>query len=120
LSELERRLVRLALDSSAQGGEISTSATKLIKSLRSRGVDGSVLLNALEGGTDGAEVAVRMSRPDWGLTVMPWGKFKGQMFADIQPDYLRWAQQWILEDEKRAARFKDLAYAIEQFLKQGT
>ena len=40
------------------------------------------------------------------------------MFMDISPNYLRWARHWILQDEERAQRFKDLAEAIEQFLQQ--
>jgi len=120
LSELERRLVRLALDSSAQGGEISTSATKLIKSLRSRGIDGFVLLNALEGGTDGAEAAVQMSRPDWRLTVCPFKKHRGEMLRNIPPSYLRWILGWIKEAPDRAAKFKDFVHAAEQFLQQGS
>ena len=34
LSQFERQLLMLALDGSSRGGEISTSATKLIESLR--------------------------------------------------------------------------------------
>ena len=39
LTEFELKMLRLALCASAQGGEISTGAEKLIKSLRARGVD---------------------------------------------------------------------------------
>jgi hypothetical protein len=118
LTELERKLLRLALCSSAQGGEVTTSAYKLIESLRTRGVESSTIENALEGNQQGTEIAARMSKPDWGLTVMPWGKHKNELFMDIQPSYLRWARRWILEDEERAQRFRDLAEAIDQFLNQ--
>ena len=76
LEDMERKLLRLALSSSAQGGEITTSAIKLINALRARGVESATIENALEG--NGAEKMVSViSRPDWGLTEMPFGKHKG-------------------------------------------
>jgi hypothetical protein len=118
LNELERRLVRLALDSSARGGEISTSAQKLVESWRARGVDGTALLNALEGGQDGAELAIQRSKPDWGLTVCPFKKYRGEMLCDIPPSYIRYMLGWIKEAPDREVKFKDFAYAAKQFLEQ--
>ena len=40
LTELEQKLLALALDHAAQPGEWATAAMKLIQSLRERGVDG--------------------------------------------------------------------------------
>jgi hypothetical protein len=119
LSDRERKLLRLALCGSAQGAEITTSAQKLIESWRARGVESSAVENALEG-NHGAEVAIRMSRPDYGLVVCPFKKHKDEMLMDIPPSYLRWILGWIKEAPDRAARFKDFAYAVEQFLKQGS
>jgi hypothetical protein len=118
LTDLERKLLRLALCGSAQPGEVLTSGQKLIESLRNRGVESVAIESALDGGSNGAEPAIRMSRPDYGLTAMPWGKHKGELFMDIPPSYLRWARHWILLDEERAQRFEELANAIEQFLEQ--
>jgi hypothetical protein len=118
LGDMERKLLRLALNPSSRGGEITTSAIKLINALRARGVESSTIENALESGGDG-EIAARMSKPDWGLVQMPWGKHKGSMLMDISPSYLRWALQWINEAPDRAARFKSLTEAINQFLNQG-
>jgi hypothetical protein len=120
LGEMERKLLRLALSPSAQGGEVTTSAIKLINTLRARGVESSAIENALEG--SGAEnmVAV-LSRPDWGMTMLSFGKHKGEMLMDIPPSYLRWLLRWISESSERAASpmLSETAHAIEQFFKQG-
>ena len=81
-------------------------------------MESGVIETALDGGSNDAEPAIRMSHPDYGLTVMPWGKHKNSLLMDIEPNYLRWARHWILQDEERAQRFKDLAEAIERFLQQ--
>ena len=118
LTELECKLLRLALCESAQPGEVLTSGKKLIESWRARGVDSVAVETALSGGSNGAETAIQMSRPDYGLTRMPFGKHKDEMFMDIPPGYLRYIQRWINDAPDRATRFKDLADAIEQFLQQ--
>ena len=116
LTEFERKLLRLALDRAARGAEVTTSAVKLIQSLRNRGVESLAVETALDNDSDSHEIEI--SKPDWGLTMVPWGKYRGEMFSDIPPSYLRWARRWILEDEERTERFEDLAEAIEQFLDQ--
>jgi hypothetical protein len=120
LTGLERKLLRLALCGSAQGAEVTTSAAKLIESWRSRGVDSAAVESALENGNNAPEPAIVMSRPDFGLTRMPFGKHRGQMFMDLEPSYLRWTRRWINESADRALKFEDLANAIEQFLQQGS
>jgi hypothetical protein len=65
LTELEKKLLRLALCSSAQGAEVTTSAVKLVQSLRNRAVESATIETALE--DHGSEPAIRMSRPDYGL-----------------------------------------------------
>ena len=47
LTELERKLLRLALCESAQPGEVLTSGKKLIESWRARGVDSVAVETAL-------------------------------------------------------------------------
>jgi hypothetical protein len=150
LTELERKLLRLALcesaqpgevltsgkkliasrlaraaltvspveTASAQPGEVLTSGKKLIESWRARGVDSVAVETALSGGSNGAEAAIQMSRPDYGLTRMPFGKHNGEMFMDIPPGYLRFIRRWINDAPERATRFKDQADAIEQFPQQ--
>jgi hypothetical protein len=63
LEDMERKLLRLALSPSAHGGEITTSAIKLINALRSRGVESSAIENALEGSVEDKTFPV-ISRPD--------------------------------------------------------
>ena len=101
LTDLERKLLRLVLCATAQPGEIATGAYKLIESLRERGVESAAVEAALEGHDTTEEEEPPppvMSCPDYGLTVMPFGQYKGQMFMDIPPRYLRWLHQWITED----------------------
>jgi hypothetical protein len=115
LEDTERKLLRLALSPSAQGGEIATSATKLINALRARGVESSMIENALEVSNDAENMAPVMSRPDWGLTRMPWGKHKGELLMDIPPSYLRWAlRTWTPDTPGR----QELLEAIKNFLNQ--
>jgi uncharacterized protein (DUF3820 family) len=51
---------------------------------------------------------------------MPFGKYRGQMFMDLPPSYLRFIRRWINEAPDRALKFKDLGHAIDEFLKQGS
>ena len=118
LTELEKKLLRLALCSSAQGAEVATSAVKLVQSLRNRAVESATIETALEGHGNGSGPAIRMSRPDWGLVQMPFGKHRGELLMDIPPSYLCFIRRWIADAPDRATRFKDLAEAIEQFLEQ--
>jgi uncharacterized protein (DUF3820 family) len=116
LGDMERKLLRLALSPSAQGGEITTSAIKLIEALRARGVESSELENALEGNGTAEAIVPVASKPDWGLTRMPWGQHKGSMLMDIPFSYLRWAlRTWQADTPGR----KELLEAIKNFLNQG-
>ena len=110
--------MRLALCPSAQG-EITTSAIKLINTLRARGVESSAIENALEGSGEENTFPV-ISRPDWGMTMLSFGKHKGEMPMDIPPSYLRWVLRWISESPERGASpmLGETAHAIEQFFKQ--
>jgi Putative quorum-sensing-regulated virulence factor len=118
LSDLERKLLRLALCevSSACRGHDKCSEAYPVLAQPQRGERHD--RDCAEGHGNGSEPAIRMSHPDYGLVVMPWGKHKGSMFMDIPPNYLRWARHWIHQDEERAQRFQDLAASIEQFLQQ--
>jgi hypothetical protein len=115
LEDMERKLLRLALSPSAQGGEITTSAIKLINTLRARGVESSAIENALEGNGVTEDIAPVISKPDWGLIQMPWGKYKGSLLMDIPPSYLQWAlRTWTPDTPGR----KELLGAIKNFLNQ--
>ena len=118
LEDMERKLLRLALSPSAQGGEITTSATKLINALRARGVESGTIENALE--SNGAEnMAPVISKPDWGMTMLSFGKHKGEMLMEFPPSYLRWVLHWINETlTAQPRRCLANGHAIEQFFQQ--
>ena len=91
------------------------SATKLINALRTRGVERSTIENALESSNDTEDVTPVISKPDWGLVQMPWGKHKGSLLMDIPPSYLRWAvRTWEPDTPGR----EELLDAIKNFLNQ--
>jgi hypothetical protein len=60
-------------------------------------------------------IAPVISKPDWGLTRMPWGKHKGELFMDIEPSYLGWAAQNSTPDTPGR---QELINAIRNFLSQ--
>ena len=103
---------------SAQPGEVLTSGKKLIESWRARGIDSVAIETALDGSGNGAEPRIQMSRPDYGLTRMPFGKHKGEIFMDIPPSTSASFGDGSTMRLIVRTRFKDLADAIEQFLQQ--
>lgn len=81
LTELEQKLLRLALDGGAQQGEIDNSAITLIRKLRNRGVNASDLIAQLE-----TSIPALADGP-----VMAFGKHKGKPLTNIETAYLVWA-----------------------------
>lgn len=116
LTETELKVLRLALDENAGDGEWRSAAVKFFLLARKRGVKAE----AFEAnGT--APLVIPQTQPDWGLTVFPIGKkHKGELFKDIPASYLSNFRGWILDDPQRAIDLKNLADAIEAFLKQSS
>jgi Putative quorum-sensing-regulated virulence factor len=83
-SPTERKLLRLALDPAARGGEIATSAAKLIASLRRRGVSAEKIIV-------GSELAEKTALERAAAVQLHFGKHKGKPIADIPRDYLQWS-----------------------------
>ena len=92
-SELEEKLLRLALDAAAQPGEQHNAAVALVQSLRKRGVRPEYLIL-------GSELAANKRRSpreaptgseieNPGAILMPWGKYEGIPIRLISPKYLR-------------------------------
>jgi hypothetical protein len=88
LDDRERKLVLLALDSSAQPGEAAGAAAALFRSFKKRYADGYKFL---------AELGAREARNqfpsltvNYGLVTLPFGKHKGRRLRDVPPDYLLW------------------------------
>jgi hypothetical protein len=87
-TELEQKLIRLALDSSAQVGEIQNSALMLIESLRRRGMRPEILIFGSElKESERPFTAFQQAR----RRVMPFGRHRGRRLDAIEPSYLKWA-----------------------------
>jgi hypothetical protein len=109
------KLWRLLLDKSAAIGEVQTGAIKLIESLRKRGVEAQDFEQFF------APEPIRPQRlkPDFGLCMMPWGKHKGKIFADISPSDLRSAVDWARSIPGGDVKFRRFIESVNGFFKQG-
>jgi Putative quorum-sensing-regulated virulence factor len=83
-SAFEEKLLRMALDPAARGGEITSSAAKLIDSLRRRGVRAEQIII-------GSELAERTAIEKAAAVQLHFGKHKGKPIADVPRDYLQWS-----------------------------
>jgi hypothetical protein len=91
---IEAKLLALALDPAAKGGEIVTAAEKLIKSLRERGVSAADMFRGFKPAT-AFKPARATSDPDLERAFavrMPFGKYKGKQLRDVPLDYLVWVR----------------------------
>ena len=114
-SEKELKLARLALNSEAPENEWNVAAIKFFSLLRSRGADYAA---EFESARNGQMAAIPATQPDFGLTFMPWGQYKGQMFKDIPPGWLMAKRDWIRSAPDIMARWGNIAEAIDKFLGQ--
>jgi Putative quorum-sensing-regulated virulence factor len=86
---VEAKLLALALDPAAQGGEIVTSAAKLINCLRSRGVStGEVFRASPNPASSAADSELARAK----AMRMPFGKHRHKFLCDVPLAYLRWAK----------------------------
>jgi uncharacterized protein (DUF3820 family) len=113
LTEQELKLAGLAIDPGAGDGEWRNAAVLLFLKLRKRNATVDDFRIA---GADA--LTIPQTVPDWGLTVCPFKKHRGEMFKDIPPDYLKWLLGWIYSEPDLTARFGDLGQAIREFFKQ--
>lgn len=111
LTELEQKLMRLALDPAAAPGEIENCARMLIEQWRKRGLTLDQIL-----GPAVQSPAAEYYAPDFGLCVMPFGKHKGKEFKDIPPSYLRWLKGEL--ETSPNSKFPRLLEEIISFLNQ--
>jgi len=114
-SDKELKLARLALNSEAPEGEWTTAAIKLFRLLRTEGRNG---WQDFESSGNGQMIPIPPTQPDYGLTFMPWGQYKGEMFRDIPPGWLMAKRDWIRSAPDIMARWGNLAEAIDKFLGQ--
>ena len=116
LTATELKLLRLAMDGAAAPGEIANGATKLVESLRKRGISAEQIETAFASKT----VPPKYTRPDYGLVVCPFKKHRGEQARDIDPSYIRYMVGWIRSehDPGIAEKFDQWADDMEQFLNQ--
>jgi hypothetical protein len=118
LSELQSKLIRLALDPAAHQGEIQNCAIKLIESWRR---EGKRLEDLFGDHAQEVQKAQAYWAPDFGLCTMKFGKHKDKEFKDIPPSYFHWLLPELKKpprDPKYAASNERLIGEIESFLKQ--
>jgi len=82
LTEIEMKLLRLALDRGAYEGEADNAAVMLIRKLRQRNVTADELL--------GQPQSSQSKYDGNGNEKMPFGKYRDEMIKNIPIDYLMW------------------------------
>ena len=118
LSPVEQKLLRLLLNTQAASGEADTSRRKLLESLARRGLSGHDIIESIQAGSQLSENGLppKMSRPDYGLCRMPFGRNKGQLFMDLAPYELRSARRWVMSTPQLQAKFADFIHDVTKFL----
>jgi uncharacterized protein (DUF3820 family) len=102
-TELELKLVRLALDRSAPPGEAEAAMRKLLASLRQRGVDGYSELFMGAGSQEQPrpprprpqerqpDPGSKTARMGWPFSIpVTFGKHRGKYLGDLPSDYMDW------------------------------
>jgi hypothetical protein len=84
LTEIEMKLLTLALDGGAYEGESDNAAIMFVRKLRARNVKADELFG--EAGHKSASKAV----VNYGNTKMTFGKYRNEMIKDIPINYLIW------------------------------
>lgn len=109
LTELEEKLLRLALDPGAEPGEIRNSAIKLVQLWRKRklSADDFFYIDENQG--------FQPPPIDYSTFVFPFGKHRTKTLAEIPRSYLSYILRWMTETD--AKKFSDLIEAVGNFLK---
>lgn len=90
LTEIETKLLTLALDRAATDGEIQNSTTMLIRKLRDRGASISEFTKSEIDYKEFEKPKSKNSHMDfWGYS-LPWGKYKGAPLELVPYSYLKW------------------------------
>src|SRR6516165_4571974 len=117
LSSVELKLLRLVLDPGAMAGEAETARCKLLESFAKRGLNSHNIIEVLSDADSGGVSAPppKMSKPDYGLCRMPFGRTKGQLFMDIAPYDLRSARRWAMSTPELAQKFAEFIHDVGKF-----
>ena len=86
LSEIEKKILILAMDHKAADGEYSNAAVKFVNLLRKRFKDGHELVKDLETLPEREPSAGNK----YGEFIFPFGKHKGKALKDIPISYMTW------------------------------
>lgn len=124
LTDRERKLLWLMMDSGAADGEIANGARMFIESLRNRGFT-AIELEEIFGAVSskGVQQNPKHWKPDYGLCTINFGKHKGKAFKEIPPSYLAWMRDTkkaslAAGDSKYPEADRRLIFEIESFLAQ--
>jgi hypothetical protein len=102
LTGTERKILLLALDRSASGGEVIAAAGRLVNSWRKRYRDGYELIGELEPKNpkrsiedirrdrEARQAAWLRRRATFGQVTLRFGKHRGKPLSQIPADYLIW------------------------------
>jgi hypothetical protein len=119
ITALELKLLCLILDPGTQHGEAEAGRCKLLASLHRRGLSGHDIAELIRVGSDSQDqFPVKMSKPDYGLCRMPFGRSKGQLFMDLAPYELRNARRWAMSTPELQQKFADFIHDVGEFLNQ--
>lgn len=106
-NDKEMKLWRMALHPNTNKGEIENAAIAIINSLRSRNYKYEDLTTA----------PMATATVDWGTTTLSFGKHRGMMLNEVDPSYLMWAHDWILNgDPGLQVKYGHIAIAINKYL----
>ena len=117
-NEKEMKLWRMALDPGAMKGEYENAIVLILNSLRARNFKPEELSGTKPNSQQHYRPRQESKGTHWGTVKMPFGKYKGEMFQDIDIDYLHWVMGWVQEDDGRQQKFSWLVTSIENYLQE--
>jgi uncharacterized protein (DUF3820 family) len=96
-TDIEQKLIRLALNHASEPGEISGAAVKLIEALRRRAVTPEEMMNGSAASSYSPpprNTQTQQMTMEQALAYrMTFGKYKGQPLGEIRRSYLHWLNQ---------------------------
>ena len=115
LEPKERKLLALMLDPGASDGEVANACAAFCRLLRGRKATLPELLEE----TSTSPVASMINAAEWGLFRMTFGKYQGEMLADISLKdlgYLAFIRNWIRSVPDKNKNLRLHLEALEKYL----
>jgi hypothetical protein len=119
-TEKEQKLIRLAMDRTAQPGERQNGAVMLLESLRKRGITAQDFITLSEAPKyrgvhhNNGRLCPHCQGPDWGSYEISFGKYANKTLRQIPLSYLDWCLREMEGDPHRAG----LCAAIRRYQAQ--